>query len=449
MIRAARRSATSRTARWSGRTRCRAPRPAATSPCTPARATRRTTAGSAVRPSPPGRRRLPPALGRYERHPRDRAAGPAGREHDHLPRFDLRGVRISGDSSHPRLSPLLPEYPIGGSTEIAREPDRAGGRDATAILPQPFAPQFRVTTATGAAVPNYPVDGHELTALDADGDRLWAAGGKATSGPSTAAERIPLVALKEGDGALTEWQLPRSRFTSSGALRTNPITDLAAIPGHRRGVGPAAWREPHREDQRRSGPRRLRARPTILNLPTAPTIRTRGADVDPRHTAHDRLPGAERLLARHRTRGGCSTTPTVPRRCPSIPTRPSHASSRSDPMTASRRRRSPMRRRWMTRSPTSSLRRHPAAARRRAGTAADPAPAPRARNVKVVAVGRTGFRITFTLTARARVKVTASRGGRVVAQSKRAVLRRGTHRLSFRVSPKRWPTKINLDVREP
>lgn len=363
----------------------------------------------------------------------------------------FEAVKISGDGANPRLSPLLPEYPFGGSTEIGRV-NRfvAGGRDATAIVPQPFAPQFRVTTATGAAVPNYPIDGHELTALDADGDRLWAAGGKATSGPSTAAERIPLVALKDGDGPLTEWQLPRSRFTSSGALRTNPITDLAAVPGT-----DDAWvlfRGVNRIARITADPAvAVSARvPTIVNLPDsandpspAAQTTTLGNPLTIDCPAKDDCwLGTDQGWVFHYT-DGTSTLPvdTDPAFARVITERP------DDGLTPTTFSDAPPVDDSLTDLQFFDATLPPPADE--PAPAADPAPAPRARNVKVAAVGRTGFRISFTLTARARVKVTASRGGRVVAQSKRAVLRRGPHRLTFRVSPKRWPTKINLDVREP
>ncbi|MBJ7473246.1 MAG: hypothetical protein JHD16_18205, partial [Solirubrobacteraceae bacterium] len=52
-------------------------------------------------------------------------------------------------------------------------------------------------------------------------------------------------------------------------------------------------------------------------------------------------------------------------------------------------------------------------------------------------------------TLRAKVKVTALSRKKVIAQSRRRTLREGTHRVTLKVSPKRWPSSIKLDVRAP
>jgi hypothetical protein len=56
--------------------------------------------------------------------------------------------------------------------------------------------------------------------------------------------------------------------------------------------------------------------------------------------------------------------------------------------------------------------------------------------------------LTFVLRVRARVQLRAERKGEVVAKTPRYTLGRGPQKLRLRLNPKRWPTKLDLDVHE-
>jgi hypothetical protein len=59
-------------------------------------------------------------------------------------------------------------------------------------------------------------------------------------------------------------------------------------------------------------------------------------------------------------------------------------------------------------------------------------------------IHRTTLQLTFTLTARGRVQVIARRKGKVVAQSRKLVLGKGTHRIRLQLDVRRWPTKLDF-----
>jgi hypothetical protein len=52
--------------------------------------------------------------------------------------------------------------------------------------------------------------------------------------------------------------------------------------------------------------------------------------------------------------------------------------------------------------------------------------------------------VTFTLTAKAHVRMIARRGGRTVAATRNASLRVGRHTISLSLDPRRWPTKLQF-----
>jgi hypothetical protein len=59
---------------------------------------------------------------------------------------------------------------------------------------------------------------------------------------------------------------------------------------------------------------------------------------------------------------------------------------------------------------------------------------------------RTILVLSFTLTAKARVRLIARRHGKIVAQTRRRVLRRGRHTLKLPLNVKRWPTALKLNA---
>jgi hypothetical protein len=67
-------------------------------------------------------------------------------------------------------------------------------------------------------------------------------------------------------------------------------------------------------------------------------------------------------------------------------------------------------------------------------------------NVQQRVIGGTILELSFLLRGKAHVKVVAKRRGAVVAATKRYTLGKGRQRLRLRLDPKRWPTKIDLQV---
>jgi hypothetical protein len=91
------------------------------------------------------------------------------------------------------------------------------------ITTDPFTPLPRDDT---------PPDGSELLALDGDGDRVWAGGGQATSGPNAlvfSGGRPPLLVRREGAGPFEEVPIPDDAF-----LPGESIVDVAVEPGRDR-----------------------------------------------------------------------------------------------------------------------------------------------------------------------------------------------------------------------
>ena len=72
---------------------------------------------------------------------------------------------------------------------------------------------------------------------------------------------------------------------------------------------------------------------------------------------------------------------------------------------------------------------------------------PLVTHLKSLFVHRRTLVITFTLTARAHVRLIGRRDRRVVAQTPRESLRAGRHKLSLSFVAGRWPTKINFEAK--
>jgi hypothetical protein len=61
-------------------------------------------------------------------------------------------------------------------------------------------------------------------------------------------------------------------------------------------------------------------------------------------------------------------------------------------------------------------------------------------------IGGTLLELTFVLRARAHVRLLARREGKVVAETPRYTMAKGPGRLRLRLDPRRWPTKLSLQV---
>jgi hypothetical protein len=70
------------------------------------------------------------------------------------------------------------------------------------------------------------------------------------------------------------------------------------------------------------------------------------------------------------------------------------------------------------------------------------------RDIRVRRQGRTTLVIRFRLARRAQISFLGKRRSRVVARTRRVTRRPGRHTLRMRVSPRRWPTRIDLRTRE-
>ncbi|MBJ7457956.1 MAG: hypothetical protein JHD02_02080 [Thermoleophilaceae bacterium] len=84
--------------------------------------------------------------------------------------------------------------------------------------------------------------------------------------------------------------------------------------------------------------------------------------------------------------------------------------------------------------------------------AEEPAPPKRLKAaVRKVTTKLRGTRLIFSFKTIRKVRVTilAKRRGRVVAKSRSGLLRPGKHKMVLRLNPKRWPTKIAMNVKEP
>ncbi|MFI5008678.1 MAG: hypothetical protein ACHQDY_00210, partial [Solirubrobacterales bacterium] len=59
----------------------------------------------------------------------------------------------------------------------------------------------------------------------------------------------------------------------------------------------------------------------------------------------------------------------------------------------------------------------------------------------------TTLELTFKLVASAHVQLRASRGKHVVASTRRQTLRAGRRKLTLKLDPRRWPTKLDLEAK--
>jgi hypothetical protein len=71
---------------------------------------------------------------------------------------------------------------------------------------------------------------------------------------------------------------------------------------------------------------------------------------------------------------------------------------------------------------------------------------PLVRKLKQRLLGGTTLELTFILRAKAHVRLLAKRKGDVVAKTKDYTMAKGHRRLRLRLDPKRWPTKLDLQV---
>jgi hypothetical protein len=299
------------------------------------------------------------------------------------------------------------------------------------IVDDPFTP---------ATLPGVPADGSELLALDGDGTQLWAGGGGAASGTSALTrepqfvDRPPLVARLEGD---TWREIPLSCTPPSPFSCRDRIVDIAAVPGT-----DTAWAAVATFDvgDDQSGPARVAriGADGTVDVVTLPDSSGRGEAAKVAFTG----PGEGWAVT---TRGWLYhfLDPEAPRPerdtdpafSGTISARPNEAAEQFVPD------RPPVDDSELFKPPPATADTPPATA----GTRRLPA------LLRKIKTSRRGLRlvVSFTLVRRARVGITARRGGKVVARTKPRMMRPGRRRLVLKLNRKRWPKRLSFSVREP
>lgn len=283
----------------------------------------------------------------------------------------------------------------------------------------------------------------QFTALDADATHLWAAGGQANTGPdsSTSKLRPPLLAVRLA-GAQEFKEVPLDRKAFTGLSR---ISAIAANPG----TG-TAWLAVASGTVPPITPRLIKidAAGQILDdvkLPLAadpdpnaiPSIIGQPTSLDCPAT-DDCWLGTDRGWLFHLSSGAATPVDDEPYLQTFLSTRPADATSVPDLSDALPVDDSGADLPFLD-------------ATIKVQEVEDPPvleapPSPRASNVKVRAISRKTVEVSFRLSLRATVELKLLRGKKVVARAKRQVLGRGPHAFRFRVSVKRWPNNIKLDV---
>ncbi|HXB15580.1 MAG TPA: hypothetical protein VNV44_07520 [Solirubrobacteraceae bacterium] len=70
---------------------------------------------------------------------------------------------------------------------------------------------------------------------------------------------------------------------------------------------------------------------------------------------------------------------------------------------------------------------------------------PLVSGVHVKLVNRTTLVLSLHLAVKAQIRLIAKRHGKIVASTRKQVLSAGSHKLTLRLDPKRWPTKLHLE----
>lgn len=289
-----------------------------------------------------------------------------------------------------------------------------------------------------AAEPGVPSDGSELLALDANGERLWAVGGGAASGPAVPSggvvARQPLVATKSS-GPFVELEMSAPVGTFSDSDR---FADVAAVP-----ASATAWAAVQSFAERRSS--NARAKVALLNAETgAVSVERLPASGSGRGSATrvacpsaeqcwlatwagwlfqysdgnalplDNDPAFERLISFRPNESAAQFVPDTPPVDDSLLLAPPPVEV--EPVVV---------------TPTKVVKIKPLL-----------------KSVRSKLRGMT-LRISFTLVRKAKVSLIARRGGKVVARSKAKLMMPGKRSVSLRLKRKQWPTKLAFAAVEP
>lgn len=291
------------------------------------------------------------------------------------------------------------------------------------------------------ALPGVPVDGSELTALDSDGTQLWAGGGGAASGPSApeggAVDRPPLLA-RQGPGEAELREVVAEPAGAVGFGVAERVSDLAALPG---GGDAMVAMAPYAERRATNVKARVAlvdgatGRTEITRLPASGAGRGAAARIacpapdecwmvttagwlfhwtDGRDLGKDVEPLLQGVITDRPNESAAQFVPDTPPVDDSLLLAPPPVEEIAPPETQTTTKTLP----------------------------------PLMRGVKSKLRGLT-LDISFRLTRRAKIGVTASRGGKVVARAKARWLRPGKRTVKLKLRRDRWPRKLAFNVTDP
>lgn len=281
-----------------------------------------------------------------------------------------------------------------------------------------------------------PDDGSEMLALSSDGAQLWAVGGGAESGPSAPAEgtvaRQPLAA-RLGPSGFTDIA-PNAAPGTFGA--TDRFTDVAALPQTSSALAAVSSYADRRSPNARGRIARIAADgiTTVERLPAGGAGRgtvARLACVGPDECWAATYGG----WLYHLTDGTVHPQDDDPVFRSLITFRPNEAAAQFVPDSL------PV--------DDSQLLAPPPVQLETDTTAETKTKKVRAllRNVKAGVKGRT-LTVRFRLSRKAKVQLIAQRKSKVVARTRYRMLKPGARKLTLRLDPKRWPTRLRFRTSE-
>jgi hypothetical protein len=353
-------------------------------------------------------------------------------------RYVLPGRRISDLEAH--AGSVFESTFAGSAVDFGEpEPDPANPEDGARLLrriaggvftPDPLVPADDPTTPAFDESDN----ATDVLALDSDGTDLWAVGGAATTGPRAEegpVERPPFAARLAGD-VFAEVTL------DPAFQQLERLVDVAALPG-----SDDAWAAIQRVGAVSDplAPTQVaRLSPTGLVERPDPGIGAHGlASKIACPAENDCWVATASGWLFHYTDGTLPPQSTDPAFARLIEFRPNEAAGVFVPDTA------PPDDSGLNVAPPLELETEPPPSTPRVRR---PKLKPILRNVKVRVRG-TVLAVSFRLTRRARVRLEARKGKRLVASTRRRMLRPGRHTLRVRLSVQRWPNKLKLAVSLP
>ena len=378
--------------------------------------------------------------GNYEEPP----SGPSGAFHL---RWD--GTRVT--SSYSPQGRAVSDLEAHGSTIV--ESVLAGRRDSSSDAATPTEPEpeprllHRLNWGSFVNDPFVPAqrelvdpDTVELLALDSDGARIWAAGGRANSGSGRDAfvQRPPLLAVAES-GGFAEVPIPDDAFPPN-----DRFVDVAAVPGEASAlVAVVQHLASGSAHDRRARVARIDADGNVEHFVIPPASEPPRGDAARIACAgpNDCWLATVTGWLFHYTDGTARERDTDPAFARVVTYRPPDA-------------RTPQ---GVPATPVVDEQAEPPVVAETAAETDEGATAPRGRRraqpvlfrARSELVGRRTLRVSFVMRKAMRVGLIAKRGRRTVARAKLRTLRRGKRAIRLRLDPQRWPNRLAFVIREP